>query len=34
MSYGAAIAFNRASIIIIVTAINFKGQDKWVKTID
>ena len=34
MGYGAAMAFILAIIIFIVTAINFKGQDKWVKTID
>ena len=34
MGYGSAMAFVLAIIIFIVTAINFKGQDKWVKTID
>ena len=34
MGYGSAMAFILAIIIFIVTAINFKGQDKWVKTID
>lgn len=34
MGYGSAMAFILAIIIFIITAINFKGQDKWVKTID
>lgn len=34
MGYGSAIAFLLAIIIFIVTLINFKGQDKWVKTIE
>ncbi len=34
MGYGSAMAFILAIIIFIVTAINFKGQDRWVKTID
>lgn len=32
--YASAMAFILAIIIFIITAINFKGQDKWVKTID
>lgn len=32
--YASAMAFVLAIIIFIITAINFKGQDKWVKTID
>jgi len=34
MGYGSAMAFLLAIIVFIITAINFKGQDKWVKTID
>ena len=34
MGYGSAIAFILCIIIFIVTLINFKGQDKWVKTIE
>lgn len=34
MGYGSAIAFLLAIIIFIVTAINFRMQDKWVKTIE
>ena len=34
MGYASAIAFLLAIIIFIITAINFKAQDKWVKTID
>lgn len=34
MGYGSAMAFILAIIIFIVTAINFVGQDKWVKTIE
>lgn len=34
MGYGSAMAFLLAIIIFIITAINFKGQDKWVKTVD
>ncbi len=34
MGYGSAMAFILAIIIFIVTFINFKGQDKWVKTMD
>ncbi len=34
MGYASAMAFILAIIIFIITAINFKGQDKWVKTID
>lgn len=32
--YASAMAFLLAIIIFIITFINFKGQDKWVKTID
>ncbi|HIU76354.1 MAG TPA: sugar ABC transporter permease [Candidatus Pelethocola excrementipullorum] len=34
MGYGSALAFLLCILIFIVTVINFKGQDKWVKTID
>lgn len=34
MGYASAMAFILAIIIFIITAINFVGQDKWVKTID
>lgn len=34
MGYGSAIAFLLCLFILIVTAINFKCQDKWVKTIE
>lgn len=34
MGYGAAMAFLLAILIFIITAINFKAQDKWVKTLD
>lgn len=34
MGYGSAIAFVLCIIIFIVTVINFKCQDKWVKTIE
>lgn len=34
MGYGSAMAFLLAILIFIVTAINFKAQDKWVKTIE
>lgn len=34
MGYGSAMAFLLAIVIFIVTAINFKMQDKWVKTIE
>ena len=34
MGYGSAMAFILAIFIFIVTAINFKVQDKWVKTIE
>lgn len=34
MGYASAMAFLLAIIIFIITAINFKGQDRWVKTID
>ncbi len=34
LGYASAMAFVLAIIIFIITAINFKGQDKWVKTID
>lgn len=34
MGYGSAMAFILAIIIFIITAINFTGQNKWVKTID
>ncbi len=34
MGYASAMAFVLAIIIFIVTAINFVGQNKWVKTID
>lgn len=33
MGYGSAMAFILAIFIFIVTALNFKGQNKWVKTI-
>ncbi len=33
MGYASAMAFILAIIIFIITAINFKGQDKWVKEI-
>ncbi len=33
MGYASAMAFLLAIIIFIVTAINFKGQEKWVHTI-
>lgn len=34
MGYGSAMAFILAIIIFIITAINFKAQDKWVKELD
>lgn len=34
LGYGSAIAVILAIIIFIITAINFHGQNKWVKTID
>lgn len=34
MGYGSAIAMLLCILIFIVTAINFKGQEKWVKTIE
>ncbi|WP_440197976.1 carbohydrate ABC transporter permease [Anaerocolumna jejuensis] len=34
MGYGSAIAMLLCLLIFIVTAINFNGQEKWVKTID
>ncbi len=34
LGYGSAVAVILAIIIFIITAINFLGQDKWVKTID
>lgn len=34
LGYGSAVAVILAIIIFIITAINFKVQDKWVKTID
>ncbi len=34
LGYGCAIAVILAAIIFIITAINFKGQNRWVKTID
>lgn len=34
MGYASAIAFVLGIIIFIITAIQFKGQDKWVKTIE
>ena len=34
MGYASAMAFILAIFIFIVTAINFKVQDKWVKTIE
>ena len=34
LGYGSAVAVILAIIIFIITAINFIGQDKWVKTID
>ena len=34
LGYGSAVAVILATIIFIITAINFWGQDKWVKTID
>lgn len=34
MGYASAMAFILAIIIFIITALNFIGQDKWVKTVD
>ncbi len=34
LGYGSAVAVILAIIIFIITAINFWGQDRWVKTID
>lgn len=34
MGYASAMAFVLAIIIFIITAINFVGQDKWVKTVE
>ena len=34
MGYGSAMAFILAIIIFIITAINFKAQNKWVKDLD
>lgn len=34
MGYGSAVAFILCIMIFIITIINFKGQKKWVKTID
>ncbi len=34
MGYGSAMAFILAIFIFIVTALNFKGQEKWVKTME
>lgn len=34
MGYGSAVAFILCILIFIITIINFKGQKKWVKTID
>lgn len=34
MGYASAMAFILAIVIFVITAINFVGQDKWVKTID
>lgn len=34
LGYASAIAIILALIIFVITAINFWGQDKWVKTID
>ena len=34
MGYGSAMAFLLSLIIFVITAINFKAQDKWVKTMD
>ena len=34
LGYGSAVAVILAIIIFIITAINFRGQNKWVKTID
>jgi len=34
LGYASAIAIVLAIIIFIITLINFKGQDKWVKTMD
>ncbi len=34
MGYASAMAFVLAIIIFIITAINFIGQDKWVKTVE
>ncbi|MBE5827268.1 MAG: sugar ABC transporter permease [Butyrivibrio sp.] len=34
LGYGSAVAVILAIIIFIITAFNFWGQDKWVKTID
>ena len=34
LGYGSAVAIILATIIFIITAINFYGQNRWVKTID
>ena len=34
MGYACAIAVILTIIILVITAINFKQQDKWVKTMD
>lgn len=34
MGYGSAMAVLLAIIIFIITSINFKGQDKWVQTME
>ncbi|MBQ2575652.1 MAG: sugar ABC transporter permease [Lachnospiraceae bacterium] len=34
LGYGCAVAVLLAVIIFIITALNFKGQDKWVNTMD
>jgi multiple sugar transport system permease protein len=34
LGYGSAVAVILAVIIFIITALNFYGQNKWVKTID
>ena len=34
LGYGCALAVILAIIIFIITALNFAGQDRWVKTMD
>ncbi len=34
LGYGCAVAVLLAIIIFIITAINFKGQNKWVQTVE